>query len=256
LADEVEKRLDLDQILKVATQGGAEHFSPQSATPAWDGFPAESRPRAARIALARDAAFSFYYPDSLDLLEAWGAELIPFSPLQDETLPAGVQGVYLGGGFPELFVEELAENEPLHESLRQAARVGLPIYAECGGLMYLGRTLTSFDGSEHSLVGLVPIDSRMRRDRVTVGYRTITARRSTPLLNLGQEMVGHEFHYSELAQPIDASAAAYQVTEPEPTLEGYADGNILASYIHLHFGSDPALAAGFVAACANSGRLS
>src|SRR5439155_2947201 len=159
----------------------------------WDGFPSEPKPRMARIAVARDEAFSFYYPDSLDLLEAWGAELIPFSPLRDRALPEGAQGVYLGGGFPELFADELAQNRFLHESLRKAARLGLPIYAECGGLMYLGRTLTSFDGSEHPMVGLIPVDSRMRRERVTVGYRTIRSRCSTPLLEAGTQLVGHEF---------------------------------------------------------------
>ncbi|HEY3115615.1 MAG TPA: cobyrinate a,c-diamide synthase [Chloroflexota bacterium] len=256
LADAVQAHIDLDEILKLANRAGPSIDGAESSVVSWDGFPTESKPRLARIALAQDQAFSFYYPDSLDLLEAWGGELIPFSPLHDRALPEGAQGVYLGGGFPELFADELAQNQSLHASLRQAAQFGLPIYAECGGLMYLGRTVTSFDGSEHSMVGLIPVDSRMRRDRVTVGYRTITARRSTPLLELGTHVVGHEFHYSELSDQINELAAAYQVTEPNQKLEGYSNGNILASYVHLHFGTHPAMAARFVTACAGSTPLS
>lgn len=244
LADAVEHEFDLDRIWSLAEQ------APLSVS-AWEGFPLEPRPRSARIAVARDEAFSFYYPDSLDLLEAWGAELAPFSPLRDEAVPEGSQGVYLGGGFPELFAGELSLNRPMHESLRDSARRSLPIYAECGGLMYLGRTLSGFDGSEHGMVGLVPVGSRMQRDRVTVGYRTITALRSTPLLELGTQVMGHEFHYSEIIGGIDPTAAAYRVTEPDAKLEGYAAGNIIASYVHLHFGSHAAMATRFVAACAS-----
>src|SRR5205807_2514184 len=112
-----------------------------------------------RIAVARDRAFSFYYEDNLDLLRAWGAELVDFSPLADRALPAGTSGVYIGGGFPELFAAELAGNTPMLSSLRKAAGSGMPVYAECGGLMYLGKGLSDQEGGVHEMAGLVPVRS-------------------------------------------------------------------------------------------------
>ena len=125
--------------------------------------------------MAQDRAFNFYYQDSLDLLEAWGADLVPFSPLGDEALPDGVGGVYIGGGFPELFARELDENLPMKRAIRDAHAVERQIYAECGGLMYLGETLTDFDGNAHKMVGLIPAKSSMSKGRLTLGYREIEA---------------------------------------------------------------------------------
>lgn len=244
LADAAERHFDLDRISTLAE-------SPPLAAEDWDGFPSEPHPRVARIAIARDEAFGFYYLESLELLEAWGGEIVPFSPLRDESLPSGVQGVYLGGGFPELFAAELTRNRPLRRSLRNAARVGLPIYGECGGLMYLGRTLTDLQGKDYAMAGVLPISSRMQRQRATLGYRGAVALRSTPLLDAGARVVGHEFHYSQLAEAVAPHTAAYRVTEPEESLEGYAAGNVLASYVHLHFGSEPGMAGRFVATCAS-----
>ncbi|MBM2809979.1 MAG: cobB [Chloroflexi bacterium] len=242
LASSAEAHLALDRLWVLSDAGAVDGGD--------DPFPMEPQGRRASIALAQDRAFSFYYPDSLDLLRAWGAELVPYSPLIDHGLPPGTQGVYLGGGFPELSAAELAANLPMHVALREAARIGLPIYAECGGLMYLGRTLTDFAGQTHTMVGLAAVDSRMDRERVTVGYRTATTLRATPLLAAGATVVGHEFHYSHLSEPPAPASAAYRITEPAISVEGYADGNTLASYVHLHFGSDPLMAQRFVQACA------
>src|SRR5581483_10570318 len=160
------------------------------------------------IAIARDRAFHFYYPDSLELLEAAGARLAPFSPMEDEALPPGAQGVYLGGGFPELFAAELSANRPMHEALRRAAERGLPIYGECGGLMYLAQSISDRNGRRWPMAGLIPGDSHMRAERVTVGYRTVTTRADSPILSAGSTVIGHEFHYSQLeAAPAGASAA-------------------------------------------------
>jgi len=243
LASSAEAHLALDRLWAIALAGPVDPGDD-------DPFPTEPRPRQAVIALAEDRAFSFYYPDSLDLLRAWGAELVPFSPLRDLALPRGTQGVYLGGGFPEVFAEQLAANRPLHHALRRAAGAGLPIYGECGGLMYLGRTLTDFRATAHRMVGLAPLDSRMEQGKVTVGYRTATALRATPLLPAGATITGHEFHYSRLTEPPPQAAAAYQITEPRASTEGYAAGNVLASYVHLHFGTDPGMAGRFITACA------
>ena len=125
--------------------------------------------------MAQDKAFNFYYQDSLDLLEAWGAELVPFSPLEDAALPDGIGGVYIGGGFPELFARELADNTSMKQSVRDAHLDGRRIYAECGGLMYLGESLIDFEGEAHRMVGLIPAKSSMSKGRLTLGYREVEA---------------------------------------------------------------------------------
>ena len=148
LAAAAERYLALDRLWAAAE-------TRPLAVPADSPFPAEPLPPRATIAVALDQAFNFYYEDSLDLLRAWGGDVVPFSPLADGALPPGTQGVYLGGGFPELFAADLAANSPMHAALHAAARQGLPIYGECGGLMYLGRTLADLDGRRHAMVGLV-----------------------------------------------------------------------------------------------------
>jgi cobyrinic acid a,c-diamide synthase len=249
-----ERHLALDRLWSIAA-ALPERGLAEAANAELDLFPVEPPSVRARIAVARDQAFSFYYEDSLDLLAAWGAELVPFSPLVDQALPAGTQGVYLGGGFPELFAAELAENRPMHAAIRRVAAAGVPVYGECGGLMYLGESLRDFAGRDHPMAGLVPIASAMQRERVTVGYRTATALRRTMLLEPGGQVVGHEFHYSQPESPAAEEYAAYRLAERGGAAEGYAAGNVLASYLHLHFGSDPAMARRFVAACAAAAPL-
>ncbi|MPZ15641.1 MAG: cobyrinate a,c-diamide synthase [Chloroflexi bacterium] len=248
LADAAERHVDLDHLAAIAASPVPENGGP---SPVDDAvlFPQGPVPKRTTIAVAQDEAFSFYYQDTLDLLEAWGAEIVPYSPLRDGLLPEGTRGVYLGGGFPELHASELAENTPMHESLRAAARTGTPIYGECGGLMYLGQALTDFEGSRHPMVGLAPVESRMQRRRVTLGYRSVTALRTSPILEAGTCVMGHEFHYSELIAPVPAGAAAYRIAERGDALEGFAAGNMLLSYVHLHFASDPSMARRFISAC-------
>lgn len=238
----VEEHLDVDRLLRVA------RVARLGARPA-GLFPRDPIPSRVRIAVAQDEAFSFYYQDSLDLLTAWGAELVPFSPLRDEALPGGIGGVYLGGGFPELFAIDLAVNAPMLTSLRAAARAGLPIYGECGGLMYLQESLVDADGRRHRMAGLVPGESTLAGKRLTLGYREVRARRDTPIAQAGQRLRGHEFHWS-VCEPPPEPLAAYDVLGDTPRAEGYAAGNVLASYVHLHFASDPTLAPRFVDACA------
>ena len=243
LAALAERELDLDGLWAVS--GQADPTAIGASMP----VPADPRPRAAGIAVARDAAFSFYYEDSLDLLVDAGAELLPFSPLADQALPHGTQGVYLGGGFPELFAAELAANASMRAAMQTAAHTGLPMYGECGGLMYLGDSLIDFDGVDHRMAGVVPLRSVMSRERVTLGYRTARALRPSPLLDTGQQITGHEFHYSVLDAQVPEATAAYHLAEPD-THEGYARGNVLASYVHVHFGASPGLARRFVEHCA------
>ncbi len=249
LADLAERHVALDRILAIAR--GARPLEAERI----ELFPPEPLPARARIAVARDEAFSFYYEDALELLTAWGAALVPFSPLRDATLPDNVQGIYLGGGFPELYARALAGNVPMRESIRAAASGGAVVYGECGGLMYLARTLTDLEGRTHAMVGLVPLDSVMARTRLTLGYRTLTALHPSPLLDEGERVRGHEFHWSELRSPVPAENAAYRLAERDSALEGYASGQILASYVHLHFGSRVDMARRLIHTCALAPRL-
>jgi len=244
---QVEETIDLDRLLRLAD-------SAQPAPAQRIVFPAEPQPRRTRIAIAKDKAFSFYYQDSLDLLEAWGAELVPFSPLVDVGLPAGVGGVYIGGGFPEMFAQQLSQNEPMLQSMRQAVRRGLPVYAECGGLMYLGQSLSDLEGVQHTMVGAIPVVSSMVGRQLHLGYRGVESCTDSPLLRKGQRVRGHEFHWSVLEQPADPEQAVYRVVDQDNRPEGFQAGSVWASYIHIHLGSDPALAKRFVETCAGGSR--
>lgn len=215
-------------------------------------FPSVPRETRTTIAVARDEAFCFYYEDNLDLLRAWGARLVEFSPLRDEGIPGDVQGLYLGGGFPELYAAELAANRAMHVTLREWHTRGMPIYAECGGLIYLCRTLGDQHGVQHESVGLVPADAYLAGGRLALGYAEVTARFDTPLLAAGDTARGHEFHYSWLDRSLDGPEAAYTVAGREGG-HGFREGNLLASYVHLHFASNPVLAPNFVRACARWG---
>lgn len=210
-------------------------------------FPEERPAPMLRIAVARDRAFSFYYEDNLDLLRAWGAEIVEFSPLADAALPEGTAAVYLGGGFPELFASGLAANLPMLNALRGAAARGMPIYAECGGLMYLGEQLTDAEDRAHPMVGVVPARSSMFGARLTLGYRELQTLRASPALDSGERVRAHEFHWSVADAAPTAETAAYAVGDGG-RLEGYCGGSVLASYMHLHFAAAPAIAPRIVAA--------
>ncbi len=247
LIAQVEETIDLDRLLKIAASS-----NPPAAVPSL--YPEEDQPKRAVIALAQDPAFSFYYQDSLDLLQAWGAELVPFSPLVDVGLPAGAGGVYIGGGFPEMFAQQLSQNEPMLQSMRQAVGRGLPVYAECGGLMYLGQSLSDLEGVQHTMVGAIPVVSSMAGRQLHLGYREVESCTDSPLLRKGQRVRGHEFHWSVLEQPADPEQAVYRVVDQDNRPEGFQTGSVWASYIHIHLGSDPTLANRFVETCAGGSR--
>lgn len=190
------------------------------------------------LAIARDRAFSFYYPDNLTLLESLGARLHFWSPLE-EALPDNVSGLYFGGGFPEMFAAELAANEAALQSVRQAIAVGMPIYAECGGLMYLSQGIVDFAGKAWDLVGTLPTWAAMG-DRLTLGYRRAIAQHDTPLVTAGQALWGHEFHRSSLTTP--SPSPLYKLHRFEGTSlgdEGWYSAQMHASYLHLHWGACP-----------------
>jgi cobyrinic acid a,c-diamide synthase len=204
--------------------------------------------------VSQDAAFSFHYEDNLSLLREAGATIVEFSPLADPTLPPNTQAIYLCGGFPELYAAELANNTAMREQIRTAAAAGMPIYAECGGLMYLTETLIDGEGHTYSMAGVLPGHSQMT-PRLTLGYRAVQPHTSNWLLQSCETLRGHEFHYSTWEQEGGDIPPAYTILPDqwrnEPTSDGAFVGNVIASYIHVHFLALPDLATRFVAAARN-----
>ena len=205
-----------------------------------------------RIAVARDAAFCFVYEDNLRLLREAGAEVVPFSPLDDSGLPEGISGVYLPGGYPELYAERLAANSALLDAIGRAVRDGMPLYAECGGLIYLTEGLEDHQGAPLAdFAGVFPVRARMLPKRKALGYRQAQLAGDSILGAGGEVFRGHEFHYSEINGMPAEILRMYQVSRQGVVLgpEGYLLHNCLASYVHLHFGSNPRIAPSFVSAC-------
>jgi cobyrinic acid a,c-diamide synthase len=204
-----------------------------------------------RIGVARDEAFHFYYEENLRLLEAAGATLVRFSPIHDAALP-DVDGLYLGGGYPEVHAGALAANTAMRAAVASFAQSGRPIYAECGGLMYLSRVLRTTDGASYPMVGLIDGEVTVREKLQALGYVEVETQAPTLLGGAGLRFRGHQFRYSEIvtngAVPCAYSARRRRGGATER--EGYVAGNVLASYVHAHWASNPTAAHGFVASCA------
>lgn len=203
-----------------------------------------------RIAVARDRAFNFYYQDNLDLLTAYGAELVNWSPLEDKHLPFSIQGLYIGGGFPEVFAQVLSENQPLRQEIQTAIAQGLPTYAECGGLMYLCDAIIDFAGQSWPMVGTLPTTAVMGK-KLTLGYRQATALPSNAWLPQGERVWGHEFHRSRVNSLSPTPIFQLQGYLPQDPIntEGWKQHNCHATYLHLHFGEYSDLAQNFLRAC-------
>lgn len=234
LADLLEESLDLSALLERLPEVATDDPEPEAA--------AAPSPRV-RLGVARDAAFCFYYPDNLDLLRAAGAEIVPFSPMADASLPPNLDGLYFGGGYPELFAEALADNAGLRWEVREMSRAGVPIYGECGGFMYLCAALTDTDGRRFEMTGCFPMETVMAPRLRALGYREVTLQANALLGAAGTRVRGHEFHYSSLAKTPTGIPKAYAVAGRHgaaDTAEGFRTQRTLGSYIHLHFGSRPA----------------
>ena len=241
----VSQYLDLDRLQSLANSRRKDAVK----TPVWTDEAAQLR---SIIAVARDEAFHFTYEDNLDLLRASGAELISFSPLRDKALPEGTAGVVLSGGFPEVFAEQLSANRAMHAALREAHQRGLPLYAECGGLMYLTQAIRDGAGNTFPMVGLLPGRCEMA-DRLTMGYRIARSAGKSWFLHDGETIRGHEFHYSAWKDRPEHLPPAYYLLprsgDGEARPEGARVGNLWASFVHVHFGAKPELARRFVSAC-------
>lgn len=238
----IEPAIDLDTILKIAQN--APKLEEEATVK-------QSTEIKVKIAIAKDEAFSFYYSESIAVLEAAGAEIIYFSPLHDERMPASCHGLILGGGFPEVFAEKLAANLSMKNSIMQAAKGGMPVYAECGGFMYLTREIKTCDGRIHKMTGVIPLSCKMNDSLKTVGYVTAQALSSNVIALEGEELRGHEFHFSSTEEEAHASPA-FEFTKnrtQEKYIAGYACNNILGSYLHIHFAGFPNAARRFVQAC-------
>jgi cobyrinic acid a,c-diamide synthase len=203
-----------------------------------------------RIAIARDRAFNFYYQDNLDILTELGAQLIPWSPLEDEHLSDRIQGLYFGGGFPEVFAQQLSENKKVLAQVKRAIKTGIPTYAECGGLMYLCERIIDLNADAWQMIGVLPTSAAMS-DRLTLGYRRALAVENTFLLKAKETVWGHEFHRSQLTSPVERAIYAIDHLKPNraSTHEGWHLPNLHASYIHLHFGGNRTIPKRFLESC-------
>lgn len=245
LARWIETQLDLDDLLEqlpqVALNAAAEVGNLKN-----DQIPV-------RIGVARDEAFCFYYQDNLDLLARAGAQLVPFSPLNDPCLPDAVAGLYLGGGYPELHAARLAENRTLRKAIYRASQNGMPIYGECGGFMYLCRDLVDQEANIHAMTGCFPFRTRTQATLKRLGYREIFLDQTCIIGSENTIARGHEFHYSDIeCASDDDTATRYRLSGRQGNgigREGYCTNRTLGSYIHLHFGSRPQIASHFVESC-------
>ena len=239
----VTQQVDIEKLLHLARQAEPLEVEEDDAR-GLEGEPVCS------IAVARDEAFSFYYPASLQVLERCGARLVYFSPLHDSLLPEA-DGLLLGGGFPEMFAARLEQNVSMRKSVRQAAESGMPVYAECGGYMYLLEALQDFAGVRHEMTGVLPGRAVMTSKLQTVGYIEAIQQRDTVLGREGLILHGHEFHFSTEQEAAEGARPLRfrRLRNDECYLAGQCSGNVLASYLHIHFAGCPEAARHFVEAC-------
>ena len=237
LADQIEKSVDIRGLLDLAASAPPLPWEPPA-------LPNPVGP--VRVAVARDRAFCFYYQDNLDLLERLGAELVPFSPLTDEALPENIAGLYLGGGYPELYAKELSRNKTMRESILAALQKGLPCIAECGGFLYL---LDELDGAD--MVGAFRGTGRNAGKLVRFGYVTLKARKDNLLCAAGEEIPAHEFHYYDTT--CNGEDFLAQKADGRHWDCGHGTENLYAGFPHFHFYAKPEMAARFLRACAEKG---
>ncbi|TGL58425.1 cobyrinate a,c-diamide synthase [Leptospira sarikeiensis] len=239
-----EEWLDLDEILKIASSAPPLSVTSKKETP--------GKQNNCKIGIAYDEAFHFYYEDNLNRLKQEGAELIFFSPIRDKDLPE-VDGIYFGGGYPELFADQLSKNSVLIEKIKNFASAEKPIYAECGGLMYLSSEIQNVKGEIFDMLGLIPGKTVMSSKLKSLGYVEVHTEKRTILGEAGIRFRGHQFRYSDLLiENEEDSLYSYHIRKrksEQTTKEGYTVSNVLASYVHAHWASNPNIPKNFLDSC-------
>ena len=238
LAKTISDHIDLDHLVNLCST-----FSPPPQLQTPYGI-SDSR---CRIAVARDKAFCFYYEDNFDILREHGAELVFFSPLHDKKIPENIDGMYLGGGYPELYAKELSANGEMLSEIRSWIESDGAVYAECGGFMYLTKGIVDHNQKQHHLVGAFPVVSAMQKKRTSLGYREVTTRQESCFGPANTVLRGHEFHYSNIEEMDSSIPRIYQVNNG--TQEGYSYRRVLGGYMHLHFGYSPEVTTAFINYC-------
>lgn len=248
LADLMEKHVDVPALLEICQQKRPMPY-------VWGGCVrsntvAGNSGEKVRVGIARDKAFHFYYEDNLDVMRECGAELVSFSPLEGKALPEGIDGLYLGGGFPESFAKELSENGSMRQAIREFAERGGHIYAECGGFMYLCERLTDTDGNMHEMCGVLPAETQMENRLHRLGYVEATTLQDGLFGAAGTKLRGHEFHWSSSRVTGEAKPVfEVRFTRGNKTGKiGLCRKNVWGSYAHLHFASNPEACRSWLAA--------
>ncbi|MDT8859298.1 cobyrinate a,c-diamide synthase [Alkalihalobacillus sp. MEB130] len=242
LGELVTETIDLDKLLEISV---AEPITGHNTPSVFE----KQKEKVVKIAVAKDAAFNFYYPENLEMMEAKGMELVYFSPLADETVPEQADGLYIGGGFPEEFAEKLAENHNSKQTIRRAIESGLPTLAECGGYMYLTESIETTKSTKHKMVGVIPGNVQMHTRLAALGYREIKGLNDN--FFLGNSVAkGHEFHYSSYKQGEHQLQPAYETKGMRGTMvEGCFIYNLVAGYTHFHFASCPSMVDNWMKKC-------
>lgn len=240
LSSLVSETIDIDRLLEISVAN--------LLNVANDSLFNEQKEPIVKIAVAKDAAFNFYYPENLEMLKSKGAEITYFSPLANEEVPQDADGLYIGGGFPEEFADTLANNEQVKDSVKQAIESGMPTLAECGGFMYLTESIETTDNNKFEMVGVIPGAVQMQTRLAALGYREITGQNSNFLLD-NLKAKGHEFHYSTY-QPTEEPTFAYETKGMRGVKkEGYLTHNLVAGYTHFHFASCPEMVDNWINKC-------
>ncbi|APH05073.1 cobyrinate a,c-diamide synthase [Bacillus weihaiensis] len=244
LGDLVDSTVDMEQLFELAKAPTLQ----QTANPSL--FSKRNSP-SIKLGIAKDEAFNFYYPENLEILQSHGAELVFFSPIRDKELPNELDGIYLGGGFPEEYASKLAENKEMIFSVKQAIENGLPTLAECGGFMYLTSSITTTKKETYQMVDLIPGQVHMQTKLAALGYREITGHSRNFLLSERHQAKGHEFHYSTFHSKADTEFLHAYETKGMRGIkkEGYVKGNLVAGYTHFHFASCLEMVKRWIKAC-------
>ncbi len=238
LAEEMEKTMDIDGILSLAEQA--------EALP--DGvLPSVRAEKKCTVAVARDRAFCFYYQDNLQYLEENGCQLVYFSPLEQKELPKEADGILLGGGYPELYAKELSQNKTMLKSIQWAIEGGMPVWAECGGFLYLHETLEDTQGKSHSMVGVIKAHAFEAKKLKHFGYVTLQAQKDTLLCKKGESIPAHEFHYWQSTDMGNAFLAEKYSKKSWQCI--HSQNHLFAGFAHIHVYGNTVFADNYIKQC-------